>query len=98
MLCLSLRQHYLGQVHWVSRECEISGALATPRRFDFSIRLRLYFNINYLARAWRRISLKYCAHFAKFYDLSFKHPASLRISGDPKAKNPAMQGFLLNTG
>ena len=49
MLCLSLRQHYLGQVHWVSRLREISG-VSHPKAFDFSINVRLYFNINKLAR------------------------------------------------
>lgn len=32
MLCLSLRQYYLDQVHWVPHLREISGVKATPRR------------------------------------------------------------------
>jgi len=94
MLCLSLRQHYLGQVHWVSRECEISGALATPRRFDFSIRMRLYFNINHLARALCRIRFKACAHVAKFNDCRCKQMASGNIQR-AKNKKPCNAGFFI---
>lgn len=50
MLCLSLRQYYLDQVHWVPHLREISGVKATPRRFDFAIKSELYVDIDDIAR------------------------------------------------
>jgi hypothetical protein len=93
MLCLSLRQHYLGQVHWVSRLCEISGVIATPRRLIFQSG-RLYFNIKHLARAQCRIRFTARAYVTKFNDEGCKHMTSENI---PRAKNkkPCKAGFFV---
>jgi len=65
-----------------------------PKAFDFSIRVRLYFNINHLARALCRIRFKACAHFAKFNDCRCKQMASENIQR-AKNKKPCNAGFFI---